>query len=87
MGGGIIIHPNALHFLLFGKIKQNKIHNAREGLGKDSVFACLVVCYCESLRLYRLKNGGGKQSTHKKIIIVHVLGIDFPGKCWISTSN
>jgi hypothetical protein len=58
-GGGIIIHPNALHFLLFGRIKRNNIHNARERMGKDSVFARLAVCYCESFRFHRLKNRGG----------------------------
>jgi hypothetical protein len=57
--GRIIIHPNTLHFQLFGRIKRNNIHNARERMGKDSVFACLAVCYCERFVLHRLKNRGG----------------------------
>ena len=55
----IIIHPKALHILLFGRIMRNNIHNARERMGEDSVFACLAVCYCENFRLHRLNNREG----------------------------
>jgi len=32
--GRTIVHPNALHFLLFGRIKRNSIHNVRKGWGR-----------------------------------------------------
>jgi hypothetical protein len=56
--GRFTVYPNVLHLLLFGGIKRIIIHHEQERIGKDSVFACLSVCYCESFRLQRSKNHG-----------------------------